>query len=74
MLPESPYIGKLIESFDEENVKILVLKLINGKEFQSCLWTQTKQDKIQTAKSGHLTKTKMLFSKEQVVKWTLQMA
>ena len=38
MLPESPYIGKLIEAFDEGNVKILILELIEGKEFQSCLY------------------------------------
>ena len=74
MLPESPYMGKLIESFDEENVKILVLELIEGREFQSCLYIQTKQDKINTAKSGQIHKTKQLFSKEQVLKWTLQMA
>jgi len=33
MLRESPYIGKLIESFDEGSTKVLVLDLIEGCQF-----------------------------------------
>ena len=63
-LPDSPFLGKLVDSFDDDQTKVLVMELIDGKSFHDCFWTQTKQDKIQTAKSGKIMKTKVLFTKE----------
>ena len=74
LLPDTPYIGKLIEFFDEDECKILILDYIDGRQFKDCLWKKTGQDLILGAKLGVIKKTKVTFSKEQVLKWALQMA
>lgn len=73
-LPQTPFIGKLVDSFEDDNIKVLILELINGKQFQDCFWTQTKEDKVKTAKFGKVLKTKVLFTKKQIIKWAIQMA